>query len=94
MAAKWNGKSVYQLSQRKRRIVALDVAIGELDQLRSEAQRAHLEELGRIIERNPHDLLEGDWSCEGSPTELCVYDMSTEEQDDDCLFCHQPAERK
>lgn len=94
MTAKWNGKSVHQLTQKKERIAALNVAIGELDNLRSEAEQAFLEELGRIIERDPRNLQAGSWDCDGSPTGLCVYDMATDEQDDECLFCGNPNERK
>jgi hypothetical protein len=94
MAEKWNGKSVYQLNQKKQRIAALNAAIGELARIRSEAEQAYLDELGRIIERNPRTLETGSWPCDTSPTGLCVYDMATEEQDNECLFCGNPNERK
>lgn len=94
MPAKWNGKSIHQLTRKRERITALDTAIGELTELRSEAEQAFLGELGRIIERDPHTLQAGPWACDGSPTGLCVYDMSTDERDDECLFCGGPNERK
>jgi hypothetical protein len=75
-------------------MAALDAAIGELRNLRAEAESDHLAELGRIIERNARHLQVGSWDCGGSPTGLCVYDMSTDEREDACLFCEEPSERK
>lgn len=94
MSVKWNGKSVYQLKQKKQRIHNLDAAMGELNRVRSEAVHTFREELGRIIERDPDTLLIGSWGCNDSPAEQCVYDLSTDERDNECLFCHEPAERK
>jgi|SRR5690606_10157747 len=93
MAEKWNGKSVYQLNQKKERINNLDAAIGELSRLRHEAESAYLEELGRIIERDPGSIRVGNWECEKSPNKRCIYNMAIAEYDE-CLFCGGPAERK
>lgn len=36
-----------------------------------------------------------EWNCPESPFEgLCVYSDTTDGGQDDCLFCHQPLERK
>lgn len=91
---KWNGKSLYRLGQKGQRVQALDTALGELHTIRSQVHEDFMVELGRVIERDPRNLQLGRWGCEGSPTELCVYDLSTDEQDDACLFCEQPNERK
>ncbi len=32
------------------------------------------------------------WECEKSPTKFCVYDWDN--TGEDCIFCHQPEERK
>jgi hypothetical protein len=34
------------------------------------------------------------WDCPESPTGNCVYDNVADPAWDDCLFCHQPHERK
>jgi len=38
----------------------------------------------------------GGWTCESetSPLPCCVYDEENDPCFDDCLFCHQPWERK
>ena len=34
------------------------------------------------------------WNCDKSPIGLCVYDNLEDKAHDDCVFCHQPQERK
>lgn len=36
----------------------------------------------------------GGWECPTSLLSICVYDMDAEWGEDDCLYCHQPKERK
>ncbi len=36
----------------------------------------------------------GTWDCATSPTGHCVYDLDSHLGDDDCLYCHDPDERK
>ena len=36
----------------------------------------------------------GHWDCETSPVEICVYDDWTDPLNDNCLYCHNPNERK
>lgn len=92
MAAKWNGKSVYQLNQRRQRIHNLDMALGELNTLRSQAREDYLIELGRILDKDPGTIQEGPWSCEHSPSKICVYERSADSEDE-CLFCGLPHDR-
>jgi hypothetical protein len=40
-----------------------------------------------------HDL-EFYWECEQSPFGWCAYHRWEDQAHDDCLFCHQPSERK
>ena len=34
------------------------------------------------------------WHCAKSPNGYCVYDLNSDLRFDDCIFCHQPDERK
>ena len=34
------------------------------------------------------------WECSKSPVDLCVYNHNMGPAHDDCLFCHEPEERK
>lgn len=36
----------------------------------------------------------GNWDCEKSPVKKCVYDYDSPMRDDDCIYCHNPDERK
>ena len=36
----------------------------------------------------------GEWDCDKSPLGLCVYDKVNDPALDDCIFCHEPHERK
>jgi hypothetical protein len=36
----------------------------------------------------------GNWDCPTSPTGSCIYDATEDPCLDDCLFCHDPDERK
>lgn len=39
-------------------------------------------------------VLCGTWECEKSPIDYCAYNIEDDPACDDCLFCHQPDERK
>lgn len=94
MGEKWNGKSVYKLKQKKQEVASLDAALGAVRRARNDAHEAFLAELGRVIERDPASLQVGTWDCDGSPVDRCVYDLTSEERDEECLFCYMPNERK
>lgn len=68
-----------------------------LNALRQAGQEAHerlMEELGRIIDRDQKTLqTDGHWFCEKSLIAECVYDMNSDEGDEECLFCGKPSER-
>lgn len=34
------------------------------------------------------------WDCPDSPFGLCAYDHYDDPAHDDCIFCHEPSERK
>lgn len=34
------------------------------------------------------------WGCPTSPINACVYDDINDRSHDDCVYCHDPAERK
>lgn len=34
------------------------------------------------------------WNCDESPVGLCVYNLTVDPAKDDCIYCHQPYERK
>lgn len=36
----------------------------------------------------------GDWKCEKSPIGHCIYNHFDDPVHDDCIFCHEPDERK
>lgn len=42
----------------------------------------------------PRKFVFGSWDCEKSPTGQCVYNHNMDPAHDDCLFCHDPEERK
>ena len=43
----------------------------------------------------PRDLvITQTWDCETSPIGYCVYEDTKDPMHDDCLFCHDPEERK
>lgn len=40
-----------------------------------------------------HDI-PGEWDCNQSPIGTCVYNHMKDLAHDDCIFCHEPEERK
>ncbi len=40
------------------------------------------------------EIIIGEWSCDKSPIDICVYDRIEDPACDYCVFCHQPDERK
>ncbi len=44
-------------------------------------------------EVSEHDLEEGGWDCEPSPTGFCWYNLREDPAQDFCLFCGGPDER-
>jgi hypothetical protein len=41
-----------------------------------------------------YQVISTEWTCEDSPVKYCVYDIVEDPAHDDCLFCHDPEERK
>lgn len=41
-----------------------------------------------------HSMIIGSWECQTSPVGFCIYDVDADECMDDCLYCHEPSERK
>lgn len=77
-----------QLVEARRRVDVLEI------RLRREV-RKFLPEKDDELTFLLDDLRIGDfWDCPKSPTGHCVYDRYKDPVMDDCLFCHEPAERK
>lgn len=55
-----------------------------------EDELAKRPELGRDPSHYPAHFTQGDHDCERSPTGCCMY----ADDEDDCIFCHDPEERK
>ena len=41
-----------------------------------------------------HHMIIGSWECPTSPVGFCIYDVDADDCMDDCLYCHEPSERK
>ena len=59
----------------------------------SAAQHAYLEEVGQVLDMEWVSV-SSEWKCEASPLAYCVYDLTSEKGYDECVYCHQPNERK
>lgn len=53
-----------------------------------------LELVAASVQLDPEDLVRGYWDCPASPTGTCFYNGPEDPAHDDCLFCHDPRERK
>lgn len=53
---------------------------------------------GQVLKEHDLDpskiVVPGSWDCEKSPVGKCVYDFYEDPCREDCLFCHDPEERK
>lgn len=53
---------------------------------------------GEILQAEGHDpndlIVPGEWECEKSPVDTCVYDFFQDPCHDSCIFCGDPRERK
>jgi len=52
--------------------------------------------LAEVLHMDPHHLegVSGGWNCLESPIGCCLYNDAEDPAHDDCLFCHEPEERK
>lgn len=50
--------------------------------------------VARAVSVDADDLYLGYWECPDSPTGRCIYNDKEDPEHDDCLFCHDPSERK
>jgi hypothetical protein len=41
-----------------------------------------------------HHMIVGSWECPTSPVGFCIYDVDADDGMEDCLYCHEPSERK
>lgn len=103
VGVKWRGKSVYQVLSKleeSRRTGAAAATVAQA--LRAQERALELEAAQALVK-----VLDGyhglkpeyigfarHWDCPESPTDHCVYNREKDPAQDDCLFCHQPYERK
>jgi len=83
-------------------------AYGELQEAEHKLETFRYQLLHRALDGNLPDSSGGNdhsyssafhkvgdmWDCPTSPIGTCVYDSYTDRAWDDCLFCHDPYERK
>ena len=53
---------------------------------------AEIKKLTNIPDGN--SMIIGSWECPTSPIGVCIYDADADECLDDCIYCHEPSERK
>jgi len=81
------------------RIVAAREAFEKADRARLTARSRLLNAYGEVLKEsghNPEDItvpVDG-WNCEKSPLGKCAYGFFEDPSRDDCIFCHEPEERK
>ena len=80
-----------------KRGLLLDSLDQQLDQIDDEVGRL-VREICEPLRPDADDYFydAGGWECESeeNPLPCCVYDEENDPAYDDCLFCHQPWERK
>jgi len=81
--AKENSASILASLIKRRRAMQEGIEI-EINQLVKKA----------IPDYNRMWMTIGTWDCKKSPIGLCVYNHMEDEVLDDCLYCHEPDERK
>lgn len=67
-----------------------DVTFNQMD----EWEAALASNLSTYFDGNDDMRLPMTWECEESPFGYCVYDRLEDPVMDDCVFCHDPEERK
>jgi len=66
-----------------------DLAIAEIEFLKSKIVRNVFPEFDWM-----YQVISNEWECSTSPVGYCVYDIVEDPAHDDCIFCHDPEERK
>lgn len=88
----WHNNKVYEILTKK------TIAQRVEDEMNDKNIKQEIRVNGKWVEI-PKELIDmnistSDWECEKSPLGFCVYDMNSDYKDDDCIYCHQPDERK
>ncbi len=81
------------------RIVAAQEEFDKAKGAQTDARRKLLDAYGEVLRENGLDpqnitVPERGWDCEKSPLGKCAYDFFEDPSRDDCIFCHDPQERK
>ena len=66
-----------------------DEAIQEIEFLKSRMVKTVFPEFDWM-----YQVISNEWECDNSPLGYCVYDHIDDPAHDDCIFCHDPEERK
>lgn len=66
-----------------------DLAIEEIDYLKRKIIKNVFPEFDWMYQE-----VSREWKCPAGPVGYCVYDIIADPARDDCLFCHEPEERK
>ena len=81
------------------RIVAAQEEFKQADDARDRARCVLLNAYGEVLKGCGYDptsitVPERGWDCKESPLGKCAYDFFEDPSRDDCIFCHDPEERK
>ncbi len=72
-------------------------SVKEIDKLNkrvTEIRNERKQFIQRFKPEGVKELVLGSWDCPDSPFGLCAYDPYSDVSLDDCVFCHEPDERK
>jgi hypothetical protein len=58
------------------------------------AAKLHSELVELVNLPDGHGMIIGNWECPTSPIGFCIYDIDADNGIEDCLYCHEPSERK
>lgn len=82
-----------RLEQLQEQLISLDIKrialCSEIHLIKREIESEQF----KVIALDPSEYDIGDWACDSSPIGICVYHIDDTCQDD-CIYCHDPDERK
>lgn len=75
------------LGAKRREIAQINAKMLALSDRRSRIERALLDELANLLNMAGTALLDSHYACHRSPIQHCVFIISMDEKNPDCIFC-------
>lgn len=93
MSLSWTMADQHALNVKLLQVDKLNRSLHEMAELREQIRDEYLRLVADMLGMPKAKILDGPWSCGGSPTQQCLFEVKADTEAEGCLICGQPLMR-